>query len=296
MIKLTINSSSIAQGACKEASVEASFNTNVISFYSISEFEAKFKPYEFNRGDGKLDLARIKKIAKSIAEEGTYWLINPVTINKKNKKILDGHNTFAAIKQVNEIYGIPLKVPVIERIIPKEILHRVACQKFNNSRKSWTLADYIETEINEGNEHYIRLQDMMKNLGEFFYYEAPEKFQWRYASALCGKSQQEELKMGFYTLTEEASAKQFKVGKEIIRIWECAGQPKIGSWMEAFIVAFCKVLENNFDDHSIVDTICDYIKSQKEAQYMFDGNQSSIEWAKRFSYILRGKPWNSFVC
>lgn len=100
---------------------------------------------EFNRRIKKSALA---KLDKSVKKEG--WLKHPITVNEKYE-VMDGQHRLLYAKQ----HKLPVYYIVIDGLEPKD------CVVMNNARMSWSLEDFINLYVSQGNENYIRLQTLL---------------------------------------------------------------------------------------------------------------------------------------
>lgn len=249
------------------------------------EFMKKYHWYVFNRGNGT-DPERVSQIAQSIAFNGTDWMLMPVLVNAKTHTVLDGNTSGAAQIEAYQKYGWQGKIMVLEVDVPSNVTDHIGVQKLNNERDGWQLEDYILTAINEGKVDYIRLKEMVESLGMFFYDKEKDKHQWRYTSSLAGSNQAIKIKEGKYVLTKKDVEEQTTTGKEVIEMWNIAGQPKIAAWVEAFIFAWIKT-KAYFGKNLNYTKIKKYLATE-EGKRLFDGNQSTKVWVDRFNQILVG--------
>lgn len=249
----------------------------------IQEFRKK-KFYQYNRGDGT-DNERVEEIAWSIAKLNTAFLIQPVCVDKETDIIIDGNHTGSAILMAVDKYNAEIEsVPCMYVTIPKTLgttsKQRVAkaVQMLNNSRKGWTLENYIINYLKEGYADYKRLQEMAEELGPFF--KEGDKIRWRYLSSLAGTSQQQKLRDGTYKLDAKEKDRQTKLGREIIEVWTAAGQPNIGPWVEGFILGYYQLKEamgKAFNKDRLIEKI---------NKSIFDGTLSTKAWREKLGFLL----------
>lgn len=235
MVNSIIKSSLVCKANVAEAqvgnTVENNFVKHNVFYMDADSFFKTYHPYKYNRGEGT-DEDRARKIAR----EFNPLLTVPIIVDCKSKTILDGHHLSRAIQIINteSDHKIP-EILVQEVRLPNGMKVGKAVQVFNNNRKGWDLSDYIENYIKEGYADYIRLKELADNIGPFFHEE--NKYRWRYTSALSGKSQQDKLRDGTFSLSKAEYEKQLVFGKEIQELWEAGGSPKVGPWAEPFILA-----------------------------------------------------------
>lgn len=104
----------------------------------------KFKHLEGNRSVG----ARAEKIKKKIKEVG--YIMCPIIINEKFE-IIDGQGRFQALKDMH----LPIDYIVAEGTGLEE------CIAMNLGQTNWTMADFIDSYIEQGNQSYVRLKELM---------------------------------------------------------------------------------------------------------------------------------------
>ena len=110
-----------------------------------------FKPTTTNRD---LDLPRIKRIAKSMVEEGL--LLAPITVNKR-KQIIDGEHRFRAA----QIAGKGIYYLVASNYGEKEMV------RLNEDNKSWGMKNFIQHNSKSGNTNYQKLQEFQRMFPHF---------------------------------------------------------------------------------------------------------------------------------
>jgi hypothetical protein len=263
--------------------LENASKTKVFMWMSIENFLLSTKWYEHNRG-GKIDWARVHQMADSIANRDTDWMVAPIIVDSKTKTVLDGWNTGHALAEAKEKYGYDEEVGTLFINLPKGVTVSYAVKELNNKRKGWTLEMYILDYIRNGIDDYRRLKEMAEALGEFFV-ESDGDIRWRYTAALKGKSQQNELKTGVYTLSEKDMQDQIETGTEVLGLWEAAGKPKIGPWMEGFIIAWCNA-KAPFGKKAVSFAYKKLVNSFKNGKLVFDGTSQAGVWSQRFGDIL----------
>lgn len=103
-----------------------------------------FEQFQLKVGNRVVNLKHVKKLVKEIKEKD---LKIPIEVDE-NLQIIDGQHRFFAYKELNKKFRFfvsPIKVEV------KDI------QTQNNVKLSWTLEDYMKSQIQMGNPHYIQL-------------------------------------------------------------------------------------------------------------------------------------------
>ena len=251
---------------------------------SVEEFYNTFKFYQYNRGKGT-DMKRAEKMAFDIAYNGTWWMVQPVVIDKKRKIILDGNHTGTALIIAHNKHGVDLQVPIIFTDVPKEISVGKSVQKLNNSREGWTLEEYILNYIQEGNDNYKRLSELGDKLG-YPFVDAKGKKKWNYIADLSGVSKRSALKEGLYTITEQHVEEQLALGKEIISVWKAAGEPVISSWFEGFVIGYIQIRKFFEGDNTVYEDIKRAVQKE-ENKIHFDGKTGQTDWVIKFKKMLR---------
>lgn len=233
-----------------EATLPKEGKKDELYWVKASELSDRLKPYIYNRGDGKLDEARVRRIAKSIIGSneipphynGTDWLISPIIVNKKTDVIVDGHYTKAALEYVYENEGWDIEALVIKREFPKGKSDREIVSSFNNMRKPWTAENYIECYVSEGVEDYVKLKNAAISLGYPFVNKGG-KPNYRYIAALTGTPQAGNLKNGRFIYTDAIMER----GKRVKELFDSLNGKRSSSWLEAFIIAYCNTFEGSLD-------------------------------------------------
>lgn len=256
------------------------------NYFTLDEFTKKYKRYVHNRGiEGGVDVNRAKAIAREIRTLGTYWLINPILVNKRTKTMVDGHTTLEALKILRDEYGIELDVPVCIIDVPKEVSDAQAIQMFNNIGLPWKLLMYVLNYAQEGNKNYQALIEMCKTLPEGYFHRG-EDILIRNTAALGGKCQQENLRTGKFKLTEEDVQTQMELGNTVNRILVAAGKPKSGQWTESFIIAVYK-LNETLGKAFNVDKLVRVLESNKNNERsIFNGNTTTKYWQENIAMLL----------
>ncbi len=253
------------------------------NYFTLDDFLKKFKRYIYNRGlEGGVDLNRAKAIARDITALNTFWLVNPIFVNKRTKTMVNGHHTLEALKILRDEYGIELEVPVCIIDIPAGISDAQAIQMFNNIGLPWKLLMYVLNYAKEGNKNYESLIEMCKNLPEGYFHKG-EDLLIRNTSALSGKCQQENLRQGKYKLTSEDVKEQVAFGEVINRILVAAGSPKSGQWTESFIIAVHQLRETLGKAFAVDKLVNALENNQNNARNLFNGSTSTKYWRENLA-------------
>ena len=119
------------------------YNRPVGTIYETNDY-SMFKRLVGNR---RVDDSWAKVIGENMKEEG--WIGGPILINQM-MEVLDGGHRLNGAKE----YNCPVRYTIIDGGL-REV------QKINNSKK-WKMPEYIMSYIEQKNENYIRLYDVMK--------------------------------------------------------------------------------------------------------------------------------------
>lgn len=120
-------------------------NIKVTSDYSI------FKKLMGNRG---VDNRRVNYIIKSIKNVG--YISNPIIVNEK-MEVIDGQGRLSALEQL----GMPVEYVVVNGVGLNE------CVAMNINKINWRISDYVRSFADCGDEHYLRLTELMNKYPEF---------------------------------------------------------------------------------------------------------------------------------
>ena len=151
------------------------------------------RDYEgFKRLKGNRDISnkRVAIIKDSISQVG--YISNPIIVNE-NMEIIDGQGRCEALRQ--------LDLPVEYRVV--DGLGITECRAMNLKPTSWSIADFVKSYAEYGNENYIRLKNIADKYG--MGYSLP--------FALCknviktGSRSQGELRNGTFYLDEKTAEK-----------------------------------------------------------------------------------------
>lgn len=116
---------------------------------------SQFKMIAGNRGINVRKAERIIKQIESGNDMLRYYPIQ-VRVNGQKMEILDGQHRFFICKK--------LKRPVHYIIVTDE-KSMVDIAKVNSNVETWKPIDYLNLYINQGNQHYVKLQKFVKDYG-----------------------------------------------------------------------------------------------------------------------------------
>ncbi len=125
-----------------------------ISVFQTDDY-SQFKMIAGNRGINTNKVSRIIKQIEAGNDMLRYYPIQ-VRVNGQKMEILDGQHRFFICKK--------LKRPV-HYIIVTDQKSMVDIAKVNSNVETWKPVDYLNLYINQGNEHYVKLQKFVKDYG-----------------------------------------------------------------------------------------------------------------------------------
>lgn len=144
----------------------------------------------FKTLDGNRDVnnGRVLKTIESIEKYG--WLTNPILVNEKFE-VIDGQGRLEALRRLN----LPVEFIIEPGIGRKE------CQGLNHFQKNWSLDDYVNSFVTDGNENYIWLRKMLKK-----YKKLPKAVIYSIAVYKCDSAAtryyNEKLENGLFEISE----------------------------------------------------------------------------------------------
>lgn len=97
----------------------------------------------------KIDFAHVEKLSDSIKSRNLLEL-RPMIVNEK-MEIVDGQHRLLAAKKL----GVEIYYQIEASLAANDILTM-------NVTKKWTMGDYLNFHIQQGNQHYIKLKEFMK--------------------------------------------------------------------------------------------------------------------------------------
>ena len=97
------------------------------------------------RGNRAVAANRLKKIRESVRKVG--YVPNPIIVNE-HMQIIDGQGRYEVCKE--------FKLPILYIVAPGTGINE--CIAMNISSTNWTMWDYVNTYIEDGNENYVRLK------------------------------------------------------------------------------------------------------------------------------------------
>lgn len=115
----------------------------------MPEVTQDYEVFEKHAGNREVDDKAVKKLMESIKEKNMLML-RPIIVDK-NLKVIDGNHRLEAAKR--------MQIPVY--YVVDETLESQAMYLLNNAQKNWTLSDYLNYYVNQGNEEYIKLNQFI---------------------------------------------------------------------------------------------------------------------------------------
>jgi hypothetical protein len=190
-------------------------------------YTSDYSQFRMINGNRELNAAKIKRIQKDIAAGLDVLRYCPILVTKDSEKfkIVDGQHHFWVAKE--------LKKPVFFVVVEKEIdLHGIA--KINSNTETWKNKDYINCYAQQGNEHYLKIQQFMDK--------------WQMSFSLClrllsyglggegGTDAAEAFKSGRWTVKKEKEATELA---SLCKLFD-----KFPEWRSAaFVTAISKVMQ-----------------------------------------------------
>ena len=130
----------------------------------------KYKIYETNdfsifhklNGNRRINTAKVNNIKASMKEFGVLPTVVLVYKDRSGKfYIADGQHTVEAAKALNEtVYFVIIDENVF--IDKPEDEHKAAlrlCQEYNNCSHNWSIDDYVDSYVDDGNPNYIQIKN-----------------------------------------------------------------------------------------------------------------------------------------
>lgn len=106
-----------------------------------------YSKFKFGTWNRDINEKNLRKIDKDVQKNG--WKMHPIMVND-NMEVIDGQHRLTYAKQ----HHLPLYYVVIPGLSSQD------CVIMNNTRTSWTIQDYVKLYASEGNENYIKLQNL----------------------------------------------------------------------------------------------------------------------------------------
>lgn len=120
------------------------FKVSDRKIYTTTDYDA----FIFTDWNRDISNGRVVKMIESIQKVG--WLHQPILVNEKYE-VIDGQSRVKALQKL----GMPVEFIIVNGMGRKE------CQMLNLFQKNWTMKNYIDSYIADGNENYIWLRDMI---------------------------------------------------------------------------------------------------------------------------------------
>lgn len=210
----------------------------------ISIKNLNFATSENNRS---IDKAQVRKLKNEFLEDKEF--INGITVNKKTNTIIDGQHRIAAVK---ELYAEG-KISGNETISVNYIYHdkkdeKKYILKANNSGKTWTTFNFLETNSRE-NKNYKNFA-LFGDKHEDLKNKKGNEYKVAYIAAYLNcKNIRKTLKDNSLIVTEKAMAEGEIVYSEVQQVLNSMGRPKLGNEYENLIWAYRELRE--MDDFNL---------------------------------------------
>lgn len=209
----------------------------------VSIKNLNFATSEDNRS---IDKNQVKKLKNDFLEDKEF--INGITVNEKTNVIIDGQHRVAAVK---ELYAEG-KISGNETISVTYIYHdkkdEIKCVlKANNSTKTWTTFNFLETNSkkNKNYKNFALFGDKHEDLKN----KKGTEYKVAYIAAFLNcKNIRKTLKDNSLIVTEKAMAEGEIVYSEVQQVLNSMGRPKLGNEYENLIWAYRELREmDNFN-------------------------------------------------
>lgn len=246
-------------------------------FYQASYEESKtFGKNQRNRAINMLHVAVIQKQC-----ETSFDLMPPITVNKVTNHVIDGQHRLQAYQNLieKEKLNETKRIWVMWVEVPIE-LETQAIINANIHSKSWSVDDFIDSYVKDGNAEYIKLDLWCRSHTNTFERNKPK---YRYASAiLTGRNCASTLKKGEFTITDEDIKRGNDVYNEMTAIMGLYGL-KTGPWIEPFVIKWYEYR----DSHSFEDWM-DALKQKKFTDNKKFPKSKQDDWDTIF---LKASKW-----
>lgn len=250
-----------------------------------SDLGRLYHPYNANRGQGMdlIDKARVRQIAKSIigskevpgVYNGTAWLVEPIIVNARTKMVVDGHYTWAALKEVLEKDGADWPVLVIEREFPRGLSNAQIVSMFNTCRRPWQSCDYVECYVKEGLPEYVKLKQAAMRLGGPFV-KKNGKPNYKYVVALMNGSDYPSLRKGTFKYDSVIEGRGERIKELFYRLSKTR---QTSNWFEQFIKAYSEA-ENILGENAFKRLMA------HADEIVMDGCTDTKGWTEQFKKFL----------
>lgn len=217
----------------------------------MEEFPFKKASYEESKNFGRnqrnraINMQHVAVIQKQC--EKSFGLMPPITVNTITNHIIDGQHRLKAYQNLIEDGKLTsnTKIWVMWVEVPIE-LETQAIINANIHSKSWSVDDFIDSYVKDGNAEYIKLDLWCRSHTNTFERNKPK---YRYASAiLTGRNCASILKKGEFTITDEDIKRGNDVYNEMTAIMGLYGL-KTGPWIEPFVIKWYEYRDSySFED------------------------------------------------
>lgn len=165
--------------------------------------------------DGNRPPTHWRRIMQSIEKKDLTKFVPILTTLVKGKfYIIDGQNRFLACKA--------LRKPIYYMVLPLDC-DEETMYILNVDRKNWTLENYLNFWVTQGNSHYIRVQAMLNECSNLRVNHIINI--WQYRTSGDDKGAAKAFKDGAYTMPEKAIAK-IRIVSNILFVIENVVEPK----------------------------------------------------------------------
>lgn len=206
----------------------------LIRFDFISYEETK--KLQFHNQNRVINRLHLDKIKKQHLEEGL-GCMSPIIVNITTNDVIDGQHRTIAYQELIEEGKMSADTKIqIQYVLMEEKNELDTIVQVNKNQKSWTLENYIDSEIAGGNMNYIKLGEWCKT---HILTNCDGKPKYRYGGAiLLGKGCQQRLQDRAFLFDDEAAKKAETIHSEMIDILKVLEFPMKGCWIESMAIAW----------------------------------------------------------
>lgn len=210
----------------------------VLSYEEVAFFGKAQKNRKINESHVN-DFLNILKNKEWVPDEDGDMLaygVIPIVVNPATNHILDGQHKLKAFKDAIDRGIIPAEVKILVAYwyVYDEAHENEVTIMLNTKSKNWSLNDYINAYAQDI-EYYSKLKEFCEkhSLCKKVNKNGVESLNYRYAAAIItGKGQQEPLKQGTFSFTDEQLEKADTIHNEMAKIREKLGFTRTSNEVE----------------------------------------------------------------
>lgn len=235
----------------------------------------KAETFGLNNKNREYNHSHLNKIKREMV--ACLDVMPPLTVNVVTNHIVDGQHRHKGFVDLRKAGLLPVNstIKVMYVSIPEDKEYE-AIVRANNNSKSWTLDNYVASNIAKGIVSYTKLDEFSKTHSLTC---EKGKSKYRYASAIItGRCSTNDLRNGTFTFTDEELKRAEQVHDELNDIVELFNMRGRGMWIEAMAISWIEV-RNEHD----FDTWKKAFKSKK-ADFMKMPKDNVKHWKAIFAY------------